>query len=42
LKVTNEAQMDSVLRVRIHGLKEGYDKTIFLFSYKGSRENIFV
>lgn len=41
LFVTQISQADSVVRIRISGIKEGYDKTLVLFSYKGTRDNIF-
>jgi hypothetical protein len=41
LCVTNMDKMDNVCKIRIQGMKEGYDKTLLMFSYKGKRSNMF-
>jgi len=34
--------MDNLVKIHVSGIKEGYKKTLILFSYKGTRENLFV
>jgi hypothetical protein len=41
LYVTHMDKMENVCKIRIKGMKEGYDKTLLLISYKGVRDSIF-
>ena len=34
--------MSNLCIINITGVKEGYDKTLYLFSYKGSKQSFFV
>ena len=38
--VTHQGKFQNFLRVRISGIKDGYDKTVLLFSYQGKRDNL--
>lgn len=40
LFVTQMDKMDNVCKVRITGMKEGYDKTLLFFSYKGQKGSL--
>ena len=40
--MTNQKEFSNYLKVRVSGFKDGYDKTILLFSYQGQRDNLFV
>lgn len=42
LFVTQMAKMSNVCRVRLTGMKEGYDKTLLLFSFQGTRGSLFM
>ena len=39
--VTNMSKMMNVCAIRITGVKEGYDKTLFMFAYQRKRNNFF-
>jgi len=41
LFVTNMDKMDNVCKIRIQGMKEGYDKTLLMVSYKGTKGSLF-
>ena len=39
--VTQMGKMDNICKVRMTGVREGYDKTLLLFAYKGKRNDFF-
>ena len=40
-EVTRRDKMLNECRVRVTGIKEGYDQTILLFAYQGKRNDFF-
>jgi hypothetical protein len=42
LFLTQEKNMDNIIKIDVSGIKNGYSKTLFLFSFKGKRTNLFV
>lgn len=41
LEISHMSKMDNVCKIRIQGMKEGYDKTLLMVSYKGRRTSMF-
>ncbi len=41
LHVMKEKELECAIKIRVSGIKQGYDKTLYLFSKQGKRDVIF-